>query len=250
MAQKRILLTISYDGTAYAGWQRQLNAMTVQQKVEDALTKLLGEKIVITGSSRTDSGVHALGQRAHFDTTSRIPANKFPYALNTILPLDIRVTDGIEVASEFHARYDAKGKRYTYRIHSAKHASAMYRNLTAYVPYALDIPLMQSALPALIGTHDFAAFQSAGGTVKTTVRTISRVELEAHGTEIVLIVEGNGFLYNMVRIITGTMLDIGMGRKPLDTFASAIASGDRNQLGITAPACGLELTEVFYEIRQ
>ncbi|NLO84165.1 MAG: tRNA pseudouridine(38-40) synthase TruA [Clostridiales bacterium] len=247
---RRILLTISYDGTAYAGWQRQLNAMAVQQCIEEALCKLTNEKIVITGASRTDSGVHALGQRAHFDTASRIPADRFAYALNNCLPFDIRITSSTEVASGFHARYDAKGKRYTYRIHNAPHASAMYRHLCAYVPYQLNIPLMQEALTSLLGTHDFTAFQSSGGTAKTTIRTLSAIDLTCHGSDLVLTVEGNAFLYNMVRIIVGTMLDIGMERIPPNAFDQALQTGDRRKLGVTAPACGLELTEVFYSIAQ
>lgn len=242
----RVLLTVSYDGTAYAGWQRQANAVAVQQRLEEALFKLTGERIAVTGSSRTDAGVHALGQRVHFDTASRIPADKYPFALNTCLPRDIRVLDGMDVPSGFHARFDAKGKRYTYRIHNAPHASALYRNLSAHVPHKLDLTLMRQSLECLLGSHDFAAFQAAGGMAKTTVRTLRRARLEAQNSELTLTVEGNAFLYNMVRIIAGTMLDIGMHRLPPDAFAHALANGDRLSLGMTAPACGLELTEVFY----
>ncbi len=244
---RRILLTLSYDGSAYAGWQRQENAMAVQEKVEKALHKLTGDRIGITGASRTDSGVHALGQRAHFDTRSHIPPDKYPFALNTCLPPDIRVLEGREVGGGFHARFDAKGKRYTYRIHNAPHASALMRNLSAHVPQSLDLAAMEKSLPSLIGTHDFAAFQAAGGTAKTTLRTLWKAALVKQGDELSLTVEGNAFLYNMVRIIAGTLIDIGLGRITPAAFATALSSGDRLDLGITAPAKGLELTRVFYE---
>ncbi|MDD3335268.1 MAG: tRNA pseudouridine(38-40) synthase TruA [Eubacteriales bacterium] len=242
----RVLLTISYDGTAYAGWQRQTNAVAVQQKVEEALTALTGRFTAITGSSRTDAGVHALGQRAHFDTDSRIPVDKYPFALNTHLPNDIRVLAGEVVPSDFHARFDTVGKLYTYRIHNAPHASALYRNLCAHVPQKLDKDLMRESLTALLGTHDFAAFQAAGGTAKTTVRTIEQAELKGEGEDLTLLILGNGFLYNMVRIIAGTLLDIGMHRLSAQAFQQAILKKNRLLLGVTAPACGLELTEVYY----
>ena len=243
----RVLITLSYDGTAYAGWQRQQNALAVQQVLEEALSSLTRESITVTGSSRTDAGVHALGQMVHFDTSGRIPAEKFPFALNTCLPADIRALNGVDVAPDFHARFDAKGKKYTYRIHNAPHASALYRNLCAHVPQKLDFDLMQRSLVDLIGTHDFAAFQAAGGTAKTTLRTIHDVALEKDGCDLTLTIRGNAFLYNMVRIIAGTMLDIGMGRLTPDAFTRALKTGDRLELGITAPACGLELTKVYYE---
>ncbi|MBR5547970.1 MAG: tRNA pseudouridine(38-40) synthase TruA [Clostridia bacterium] len=243
---RRILLTVSYDGTNYAGWQLQENAVAVQQRVEEALEKLIHTPIRVTGASRTDAGVHALGQRFHFDTFSRIPADKYAFALNTCLPPDIRILTGREVSGDFHARFDAQGKRYTYRIHNAPHASALYRNITAHVPYKLDFDLMQNALNDLLGTHDFAAFQAAGGTAKTTVRTLTDIQLSKDGDLLTLTVCGNAFLYNMVRIITGTMLDIGMGRKPASAFRTALETGNRLALGITAPACGLELTRVYY----
>ena len=244
---RRILLTVSYDGTAYAGWQLQENAVAVQQRLEEALCRLTGESIRVTGASRTDAGVHAMGQRVHFDTRSRIPPDKYPFALNTCLPPDIRVLSGCEVGGDFHARFDAKGKCYTYRIHNAPHASALYRNLTAHVPQKLDVDRMRKALPDLLGTHDFAAFQASGGTAKTTVRTLTEASLEQRGEELILTVRGNAFLYNMVRIIAGTLTDIGMGRKEPDAFRIALETGDRLALGVTAPACGLELTQVYYE---
>ena len=242
----RVLLTVSYKGTAYAGWQWQDNALSVQQVLEEALSQLTGERLRLTGASRTDAGVHALGQRAHFDTASRIPPDKFPFALNALLPPDIRVLEGFSVPSDFHARFDARCKRYTYRIHNAPHASALLGEVTAHVPRPLDLARMREALDALPGTHDFAAFQAAGGTAKTTVRTITEARLRREGALITLTVCGNAFLYNMVRIIAGTLVDIGMGRLDPGAFSRALQTGDRLALGGTAPARGLELTRVEY----
>ena len=216
--KRRVLLTVSYDGTAYAGWQRQQNALAVQQVLEEALRKLTGEAT----------------------------PDKFPFALNTCLPADIRVLEGRYVPAAFHARFDAAGKRYTYRIHNAPHASALYRHLCAHVPVPLQMGPMERSLKDLLGTHDFSAFQAAGGTAKTTVRTIEKVELTRQGDDLTLTIRGNAFLYNMVRIIAGTMIGVGMGRLPEDSFQQALRTGDRLKLGMTAPACGLELTEVFY----
>jgi tRNA pseudouridine38-40 synthase len=243
---RRVLLTISYDGTAYVGWQRQLNGISIQQKLEEALHTLLDETTPVTGASRTDAGVHALGQCAHFDTRSTIPADRFPYALNTHLPPDIKVLEGRDVEGFFHARYDAVGKTYTYRIHNAPHPSALYRNYMAHVPMKLDLDAMREAMKELFGTHDFAAFQAVGGTAKTTVRTLTHIELTQEDERLTLLVQGNAFLYNMVRIIAGTLLEIGKGKLTVHCFRKAIDTGDRLCLGPTAPACGLELTQVFY----
>lgn len=243
---ERILLTVSYDGTAYCGWQYQENGISIQQEIEEALEKALGVFTRVTGASRTDAGVHALGQRAHFDTDSTIPPEKFPFVLNRYLPPDIRVTESRRVPADFHARFDAVGKWYTYRIHNAPHPSALYRNLTAHVPVPLDVQAMELCARQLLGTHDFAAFAAAGGQAKTTVRTIDRVSVAREDTEITLKVHGNGFLYNMVRIIAGTLIYVGQGKLDGHCISRAIESGDRLDLGLTAPACGLELTRVEY----
>lgn len=242
----RVLLTVSYDGTAYAGWQRQSNAVAVQQRLEEALAQLTGVPTPVTGASRTDAGVHALAQCAHFDTKSSIPAARFPFALNPLLPPDIRVIGGQDVSGDFHARFDANGKWYTYRIYNAPHASALYRNITWHVPVRLNIENMRKSLQELLGTHDFCAFQASGGTAKTTIRTIDRFSLERQDELITLKIHGNAFLYNMVRIIAGTLYEIGVGRLSVQAFAEALAAGDRLALGMTAPACGLELTRVEY----
>jgi tRNA pseudouridine38-40 synthase len=244
---KRILITIEYDGSAYCGWQRQLNGPSVQQRVEEALQRVCGERIGIIGASRTDAGVHALGQRAHFDTNTAIPPDKLPFALNTVLPRDIRVIKGQEVPGDFHARFDARGKEYSYLIYNRRHPSALLRDLSAHVSLKLDEAAMQRACRHLIGEHDFAAFQAAGGTAKTTIRRIDRADVSRAGEELRLTVYGTAFLYNMVRIIAGTLIYVGQGRLSEDVFRQAISSGDRLALGPTAPPQGLCLSRVDYE---
>ena len=244
---RRIHLIVEYDGTNYAGWQRQSNAMTVQEKLERAVLRLTGEEVCVSGASRTYAGVHALGQSAHFDTQSRIPADKFSFALNTMLPPDIRVVRSEEVSMAFHARFSGRGKRYRYLIHAAPHAGALNRLTHAHVIYPLDVEKMRAEAQSLVGTHDFAAFAASGSVVKDTVRTIWRADVERQGAEICLIVEGNGFLYNMVRIIAGTLIGVGSGKLAPGAIKRAIESGSRLDLGITAPAHGLTLMEVFYE---
>ena len=244
---RRIRMIVEYDGTNYAGWQRQANAIAVQQVVEEALTKLTQTPVTITGASRTDAGVHALGQTVHFDTESRIPAEKFAYALNTMLPADVRIRRSEDIDDDFHARFSTRGKRYRYLIYQNAHAGALNRNTHAHVIYPLNDDLMRREAQALIGTHDFAAFAASGSVVKDTVRTIYAVRLERRGDELELTVEGNGFLYNMVRIIAGTLISIGTGKLEPGAFARAIETGDRLALGVTAPAHGLTLMEVFYD---
>lgn len=243
---RRIHLVVEYDGTDYAGWQRQSNAMTVQEQLERAVKRLTGETVCVSGASRTDAGVHALGQSAHFDTESRIPADKFSFALNTLLPPDIRVVKSEEVAADFHSRFSGHGKRYRYLIHAAPHAGALNRRTHAHVIYPLDVEKIQREALDLVGTHDFAAFAASGSVVKDTVRTIYRADVYRNGSEICLIVEGNGFLYNMVRIIAGTLIGVGSGKLEPGAFRRAIESGSRLDLGVTAPAHGLTLMEVFY----
>ncbi len=243
---KRILLTVEYDGTAYAGWQRQINGLAVQQVLEEALAGACGHPVTVTGSSRTDAGVHALDQKVHFDTSSGIPPEKYPFVLNTMLPPDIRVLEGREVPPDFHARFLTSGKTYTYRIWNARHGSALRRNTFWHIPVPLDEGTVRKALPSLYGRHDFAAFQAAGGTAKTTIRTIREAGLSVDGNEWILTVCGDAFLYNMVRIIAGTVAEIGLHRLEPDTFQKAFETKDRLALGMTAPAQGLELTKVFY----
>lgn len=246
-AKNRILLTLEYDGTAFSGWQRQLNGPSIQEEVEVALYKATGERTSITGASRTDKGVHALGQRAHFDTVSRIPVNKWPYVLNTHLPKDIRAVGASLVGDAFHARFCARGKEYRYRIFNRPFASAIYRNQAAFVPLPLDTKAMERALLHLLGQHDFAAFEAAGGTAKTTVRTITNASLQADGELLTITVCGDAFLYNMVRIIAGTLIYVGLEKLPENAFKAAIVTGDRLVLGPTAAPQGLCLVRVMYD---
>lgn len=245
---RRVLLTVSYDGTGYSGWQRQENAMSVQQRLEEALVKALKVKTAVTGASRTDAGVHALSQAAHFDTNSTIPDEKFPFVLNNLLPYDIRVTGARPVPLDFHARFSCRGKTYTYRMYNAPHASALYRNLTAHVPVHLIEQVMDAAVKQVIGTHDFKAFAATGGSAKTTVRTITGAAVSRVGELVTLTVSGNAFLYNMVRILAGTLIEIGQGSLPPKVLTEALETGNRLLLGPTAPPQGLELTRVEYDL--
>jgi tRNA pseudouridine38-40 synthase len=240
-------MVLEYEGTNYAGWQRQHNARTVQQAVEEALFSVTGERIAVHASGRTDSAVHALGQVAHFDTVAPMSPEKFAFALNTHLPRDVRVLDTQRVHDGFHARYDAKGKLYRYDIHNAPHASAIHRNTRLHVHRPLDVAAMREAARLVTGTHDFAAFQAAGAARKTTVRTVTRSEVHKDGALVSYEIAGSGFLYNMVRIIAGTLIEVGLGRRPPDTVSAALAGRKRTLAGPTAPAHGLTLVRVFYD---
>jgi tRNA pseudouridine38-40 synthase len=244
---RRIRMTVEYDGTAYAGWQRQINAISVQQRLEEALQKLTGEETGVTGASRTDAGVHALGQVVHFDTQSRIPGEKFSYALNTMLPPDIRVRVSEETRADFHARFDAKGKLYRYLIHNHAHAPAIGRNTHAHAIYPLNEEAMHEEAQCAVGTHDFRAFAASGSIVKDTVRTVYEARVLRDGDEVEVLVRGGGFLYNMVRILAGTLIDVGGGKRPPGAVARAIESCNRLDLGPTAPAHGLTLMRVYYD---
>lgn len=243
----RVLLTLEYDGTGYVGWQWQDNGLSVQQVLEHALSRVLGGETRVVGASRTDAGVHALGQRAHFDTHGSIPVHKYPLALNALLPPDVRVIHAQQVADDFHARFDARGKEYTYRICNRRHAGALTARYSAHVPVPLDDMRMQQAANLLVGKHDFRAFSASGGSAKTFVRELNEVTVQRTGDELSIRVRGTAFLYNMVRIIAGTLIDIGKGKLDIDAVTRAFATGDRLCLGPTAPAHGLELTRVFYE---
>ena len=251
---KRIKLTVAYDGTNYHGWQVQPNADTIEGELNKAISELTGEQIEVIGASRTDAGVHALGNVAVFDTESRIPGEKFSYALNQRLPEDIIIQKSEEVEKDFHPRYQDCRKTYEYTILNRKFPLPEYRN-TAHFDYGnLDIEAMKKACKAFIGEHDFAGFCSAGAQVKTTVRTIYSLEvecLELGGVQetnrlIKIRVNGNGFLYNMVRIIVGTLLEVGKGNIAPEQMEDIIKSTDRKEAGPTAPAKGLKLVEIRY----
>lgn len=208
----RILLILEYDGTNYAGWQIQKNAVTVQEAVETAIFEALGQRCRVTGAGRTDAGVHARGQCAQFDIQSHIPPEKFSYVLNLVLPPDIRVRESRAVSEDFHVRKGARMKHYRYTIYNAPHASAIDRFTTAHVRQDLDAEKMKIAAQYLVGTHDFAAFRAAGSDIVGTVRTIYSIDITRIDENIYIDVKGNGFLYNMVRIIAGTLIDVGKGR--------------------------------------
>jgi len=241
----RIRLVIQYDGTNYVGWQTQPNGIAVQQVIEKELAKLTGERTVLHASGRTDSGVHALAQVAHFDASSRIPADKFCYALNTGLPRDIRIVYS-DMAEGFHSRFDVEKKHYRYTVHNAPHAGAFTRNTALHVHYPLNFELMHKAAEDILGEHDFVAFKSTGTELESTVRTIYSSAWSREGDLLYYDVSGSGFMYNMVRILVGTMLDIGMGRREADAMKKALQSGDRKDAGATAPAHGLMLYRVEY----
>ena len=242
----RIKMTIEYDGTRYAGWQRQTNGIGVQQVVEEAIEKATGKKTVIYAAGRTDAGVHALGQVVHFDTDTTIPPEKISYALNSFLPDDIRIVSSQATDNEFHARFGAKAKTYVYTFYNAEHASALYRNLNAHARGDIDIETMKRAAKQIVGTHDFASFCASGSEVETTVRTVYSLEINNEPPFISLEITGSGFLYNMVRIIAGVLLDVGRGRLSSEDVEKIIAAKDRRKASATAPACGLVLKQIYY----
>lgn len=242
----RIRMVISYDGTSYAGYQTQPNGITVQEEIEKALFKLTGEKIVIHASGRTDSGVHARAQVAHFDTDSKIPPEKFSFALNTHLPKDIRIMNTAEVDSLFHSRFTAKRKTYRYTVQNGVHEDPFFRNTALFIHSKLDFEAMQKEAEKVVGTHDFAAFRSTGTVNKTTVRTVFESFWTKKDNLYIYTVTGDGFLYNMVRILAGTMLDVGMGRIEGGAVEKALKSTKRSDAGATAPPHGLMLYRVQY----
>lgn len=245
---RRIALIIEYDGTNYVGWQIQPNGIAVQQAIDDAFEKLIGERPVLHASGRTDSGVHARAQVAHFDTECGIPADKFCYALNTRLPDDIRIKASLEVPADFHARFDVKEKHYVYTINNAPHASAFTRNTALHIHYPLDLNRLNEAASLFLGEHDFNAFRSTGSKSATTVRTIYASDWTKEGQMLKYHVAGSGFLYNMVRIMVGTMIRIGQGFEEPETIDEALNAAERSFAGDTAPAHGLMLYRVKYDL--
>ena len=243
---KRIKLIISYDGTNYCGWQIQNNGITVEQVLNETLTELLGEPITVIGASRTDSGVHALGNVAVFDTETRIPPEKLSFALNQRLPADIRIQDSCQVADDFHPRYCDTRKTYEYRILNRTFEDPTTRLYTHFCYFKLDVEKMQQAAAYLVGEHDFASFCSARGQALTTVRTIYYLDVVKNGDIITIRINGNGFLYNMVRIIVGTLLKVGMGVYPPEHVKEILEARDRSKAGPKVEAKGLTLVEIQY----
>jgi tRNA pseudouridine38-40 synthase len=244
----KILLTIAYDGTNYCGWARQKNGIAIQEKLEDVLLHVYGTPVTLVGASRTDAGVHALGQRAMFTIgESHLPIPKLPLILNRFLPEDIRVIDAKHVKDVFHVRYHAKAKTYCYTISHAPFPNPLQRHAAWHIHVPLNVANMQKASALVIGKHDFVCFCAAGGSAKTTVRTIFDCHVTQKGEgDIVITVTGDGFLYNMVRILTGTLVYVGMGKMASDAITDIIKSGDRTLAGKTAPPHGLVLKEIFY----
>lgn len=244
---KRIKLVVAYDGTAYHGWQIQPGAPTIEGELNRSLSELLQEKIQVTGASRTDSGVHALCNVAVFDTDTRIPAEKISYALNQRLPEDIRIQSSREVLGTFHPRHCESRKTYEYRILNCPFpvpTKRLYAHFT-YVP--LDVDKMVQAAAYLVGEHDFKSFCAAGAVVDSTVRKIYDLKVEKEGEEIIIRVCGNGFLYNMVRIIAGTLMEAGRGNLKPEQMKEILDARDRQAAGPTAPARGLTLVKYEFE---
>jgi len=243
----RILLTIEYNGKNYSGWQRQKNALSVQQVLEEGLALILQQKITLFASGRTDGGVHALGQRAHFDYDGKVPVKKIATAVNTVLPDDIKVISAEVVSDDFHAQYSAKKKTYLYKMYFSRTAHPLKNDFYARIPYdKVDFEKMKRACADLVGTHDFLGFSSTGSGIKTTVRTVYSADLTLDGENIELKITGNGFLYNMVRIIAGTLAYIGAGLLPETAVRDVLETKDRKKGGKTYPAAGLCLVSVDY----
>ena len=242
---RNIKITIQYNGKNYCGWQKQNNSPGIQGTIEKAIFDITGEEVKITGSGRTDAGVHALGQVANFKTNSQIPASRIPNALNAKLPKDISIVDAEEVDEDFHSRYSAKKKRYRYQIYNSPYRSPIYADTSYPVKYDLDIDKMKKEAKLFIGTHDFKGFMSSGSSVVDTIRTIYDIGVSKSEDLIIIEIEGNGFLYNMVRIIAGTLVDIGRGKIDTD-LSTIIESKSRSMAGHTAPAHGLFLKKVDY----
>ena len=244
---KRVKMVVAYDGTNYSGWQLQKNAVTIEQKLNEALFDLLGEEIQVTGASRTDAGVHSLGNVCVFDTETRMPAEKICYALNTRLPEDIVVQSSCEVAADFHPRAGKSAKTYEYRILNREFRDPNRRLDTYFYHYDLNVEAMQKAASYLEGEHDFKSFCSVHAQVETTVRTIYRCTVERDDDIIRIRVTGNGFLYNMVRIIAGTLIEVGSGKRVPEEILDMLEKTDRQSAGPTAPACGLTMIGIEYE---
>lgn len=244
--KRRVKLIISYDGTNYCGWQVQINGITVEEVINRELSRMLGEDIAVIGASRTDSGVHALGNVAVFDTFSKIPPEKMCFALNQRLPDDIRIQDSCEVPLDFHPRYCDSTKTYEYKILNRRFDNPVMRLYTHFVYMPLDYEKMQEAAKYLVGEHDFKSFCSARTQVTDTVRTIYSLDVSKEDDIIKIRISGNGFLYNMVRIIVGTLIKVGLKVYPPEYVKEILEACDRNVAGPKAPAKGLTLIGIVY----
>ena len=244
---KRIKLTIAYDGTNYCGWQIQPNGLTIEEVINRTLSKLTGEDIQVIGASRTDSGVHAMGNVAVFDTETTIPAEKIAMALNQRLPEDIVIVKSEEVASDFHPRYCDCSKTYEYHIINTRIPVPTKRLTNYFVSYNLNIEDMRKAASYLVGEHDFVSFCNVRTDVENTVRTITELDILTNGDEITIRITGDGFLYNMVRIIVGTLIRVGRGFYEPEKVKEILEARDRKAAGVTAPPQGLMLMKIEYK---
>lgn len=244
---KNVMLIVEYQGTNFSGWQRQIGERTIEEEIEKVLKKITKENIKLIGSGRTDARVHALGHAANFKTKSTIPASRFKYILNTRLPEDITIRESKEVDMDFHSRFSAKAKKYKYIIYNNKMPSALYRNFSYHIQRDIDIDKMKDASQEFIGTHDFASFKGRRSVVKDTIRTIYRIDISKNKDLIEVTIIGKSFLRYMVRIIVGTLLEVGYGNLSRDDIKKIIASKDRRKAKKTAEPQGLFLMEVYYE---
>lgn len=247
---RNILLKLEFDGTNYHGWQKQKNALTIQQVVEDVLKQIMKEDIDVIGCSRTDAGVHAYEYVCNFKCNNSIPANKIPYALNSILPDDIAILEAKEVNENFHSRYNTIKKTYCYKVLNRPFKSAFKGNYTYHWPYDLDIKGIIEASKCFIGKKDFKAFMASGSSVNNTIRNITNISIQIPYEDMLYIyITGDGFLYNMVRIIVGTLLFVGNGKLNKKELIDIIESKDRKRAGVTVPPQGLYLYKVYLDLK-
>lgn len=244
---RNIKLTIEYDGKDFNGWQKQPTKLNIQGEIERAIEIVTGEKVELIASGRTDAGVHSLGQIANFKTNSKLPLQKFPVALNSKLKKSIRIQKAEEMDEKFHSRYNCKQKTYRYIINNSREGSAIYRNLEYHVPVKLDVEAMKNAIKHFEGEHDFKGFKASGTSSKSSVRKIYKAEIKENEERIIIELTGNGFLYNMVRIIAGTIVDVGLGKIKPDEIPEIIKSKDRTRAGKTLPPYALYLVKVEYK---
>lgn len=245
---RNIKLLIEYDGKEFNGWQKQPNKLNIQGNIEQAIKQVTGEEVQLNASGRTDAGVHALGQVANFKTNSKIPIDKFPIALNTKLKRSIRILQAEEVDDKFHSRLSCKRKTYRYVINNSIQGTAIYRNLETNISIKLDVSKMQEASKYFIGEHDFKAFKASGTSNKSSIRTIYDAKVYQEGDRIYIELTGNGFLYNMVRIIAGTLVEVGMNKISVEQIPNIIKSKERKNAGKTLPPQGLYLVKVEYNL--
>lgn len=243
---RNIKLIIEYDGKKFGGWQKQPNKLNIQGEIEKAIEEITGEAVELNASGRTDAGVHSLGQTANFKTNSKIDISKMAIAINSKLKQSIRIIKAEEVDEKFHARYSCKRKKYKYVINNSKYGSAIYRDLEYHMPIKLNVEAMQKGIKYFEGEHDFKSFKASGTSSKSSVRTIYSAKVIEDGERIIVELEGNGFLYNMVRIISGTIVDVGLGKIKPEEIPEIIESKDRTRAGKTLPPQGLYLVEVYY----